>query len=90
MWRISIILFVLLLFIIILYSFRKNIKEYYYNCDGCLDENLQCHPGTTPACSNESKTICYTFYDEKGLLRDPCGIHDNFGDVEKSCNNCQT
>jgi hypothetical protein len=86
-----ILLFVLFLFALALFGFRheKSIKECYYNCNGCLDEKSKCHPGTVSVCSNESKTICYAFYDEKGLLRDPCGIKDKFGDVEKSCNNCQ-
>ena len=89
MREVIIVLFVLFIFSLVLLSFRKNIMECYYNCDGCLDEKSECHPGTVHACSNESKTMCYAFYDEKGLLRDPCGIHDKFGNVEESCKNCQ-
>ena len=91
MWRIFLVLFILS---IIALTYQKNILESYNNikiadCKGCLDENLQCHPGTLASCSNESKTLCYAFYDEKGLLRNPCGIYDTFGNVEESCNNCQ-
>ena len=90
MRKVFIILFVLFIFLLVILILRKkNTKECYYNCDGCLDEKLRCYPGTVPVCSNESKTICYAFYDEKGILNNPCGIYDKFGDVEKSCNNCQ-
>jgi hypothetical protein len=91
MREVFIVLFVLLIFTLVLFGFRykKTTKECYYNCDGCLDEKSECHPGTMPACLNESKTVCYAFYDEKGILNNPCGIHDKFGNVEESCNNCQ-
>ena len=89
MREVIIVLFVLFIFSLVLLSFRKNTMECYYNCDGCLDEKSECHPGTVPACSNESKTMGYAFYDEKGLLRDPCGLTDKFGSGEERCNNCQ-
>ena len=75
---------------------NTNQLEYYdnkthdkvINCTGCLDEELKCHPGTNPVCSNQSQTLCYSFYDENSNLRTPCGLYDSFGNVEESCKNC--
>lgn len=58
------------------------------NCTGCLDEELKCHPGTNPVCSNKSDTLCYAFYDENGNKRTPCGLFDSFKDIKESCENC--
>ena len=90
MQGVFIVFVVLFIFILVLFGFRhkKTIKE-CYNCNGCLDEKLECHPGTVPVCSNVSKRMCYAFYDAKGILNNPCGIHDKYGNVEESCKNCQ-
>jgi len=89
MQGVFIIFVVFFIFILVLFTFRRVTKECYYNCNGCLDEKLECHPGTVPVCSNVSKRMCYAFYDAKGILNNPCGIHDKYGNVEESCKNCQ-
>jgi len=89
MQGVFIVFVVFFIFILVLFEFRGKTKECYYNCNGCLDEKLECHPGTVPVCSNVSKRMCYAFYDAKGILNNPCGIHDKYGNVEESCNNCQ-
>ena len=89
MQGVFIIFVVFFIFILVLFTFRRVTKECYYNCNGCLDEKLECHPGTVPVCSDVSKRMCYAFYDAKGILNNPCGIHDKYGNVEESCKNCQ-
>jgi len=89
MQGVFIVFVVLFILILVLFEFRGKTKECYYNCNGCLDEKLECHPGTVPVCSNVSKRMCYAFYDAKGILNNPCGIHDRYGNVEESCKNCQ-
>jgi len=89
MQGVFIIFVVFFIFILVLFTFRRVTKECYYNCNGCLDEKLECHPRTVPVCSNVSKSMCYAFYDAKGILNNPCGIHDKYGNVEESCKNCQ-
>lgn len=98
-YKIFIILFIIsclltIIFLTTKYQFKENFKNKTYtkvvDCKGCLDEELKCHPGTNPVCSNISQTLCYAFYDENGNKRTPCGLFDTFNDVEESCNNCQT
>lgn len=89
MQGVFIVFVVLFILILVLFGFRGKMKESYYNCNGCLDEKLECHPRTVPVCSNLSKRMCYAFYDAKGILNNPCGIHDRYGNVEESCKNCQ-
>lgn len=98
-YKLFFILFIIASLLIIVFvttrlQFAETFKNKTYtkvvDCQGCLDEELKCHPGTNPVCSNKSQTLCYAFYDENGNKRTPCGLYDTFDDVEESCNNCQT
>ena len=94
---INFLFFIIIITSLILFIFlftSSNIKETLknnqrvVNCNGCLDEQLKCHPGTNPVCSNTSNTLCNAFYDENGNKRTPCGLFDTFDNVEESCKNC--
>ena len=104
--HLKIILFIIILFIIIsiiiketkyftisidyFTNYTEITNEKLVNCEGCLDENLRCHTGTVPMCTNLNTNICYSFYDENGDIRSPCGIFDKSDNAEESCKNCQT
>lgn len=90
---IIIIIFIVCLIFISISSIKEHLttdeKLKLRYCEGCLDENLKCHPGCVPVCSNINTTSCYAFYDENGNLRTPCSLYDYSDDVEESCKNCQ-